>query len=134
MGLPEIIKDRMDLEVNDQLSVTLFPDDVGQPKCDVIKLNFTEIEGRQNSIYMTPCEAMEIASALNSAVQFYLYNQEQYREEILGPRMVISKERESSEDDLACFTGVIERNHDEVESFPPELDGINSADYPVQEI
>lgn len=104
MELPEIIKDRMDLEVNDQISVTLFPDDEGQPKCDVLKLNFTEIEGKKTSLYMTPCEAMEIASALNTAVQFYLYNQEQYREEILKKRleestlrMVESKESASSD-------------------------------------
>jgi hypothetical protein len=123
MGLPEIIKDRMDMEVSSQLSVTLFPDDEGQPKCDVMKLNFTEIEGRKNSIYMTPCEAMEIASALTAAVQFYLYNQEQYREEILGPRMKMSEERESSS-----------KEHNENESFLPELDGVNSSDYPIQEI
>jgi hypothetical protein len=113
----------MDLDVNSQISITLFPEDVGQPKCDVLKLNFTEIGGKKTSIYMTPCEAMEIAGALNSAVQFYLYNQEQYREEILGPRIKMSEERESSS-----------KEHNENESFPPELDGINSADYPVQEI
>lgn len=45
MELPEIIKDRMDMEINDQMSVTLFPDDEGQPKCDVLKLNITQIEG-----------------------------------------------------------------------------------------
>lgn len=94
MELPELIKDRMDMDVNEQLSITLFPDDEGQPKCDVIKLNLTQIEGKTVSLYMTPCEAMEIASALNSAVQFYLYNQEQYREEILKPRMQLSEERE----------------------------------------
>lgn len=98
MELPEIIKDRMDLEVNDQISVTLFPDDEGQPKCDVLKLNFTEIEGKKTSLYMTPCEAMEIASALNTAVQFYLYNQEQYREEILKKRMEAAEERNRESD------------------------------------
>jgi hypothetical protein len=96
MGLPEIIKDRMDLEINDQISITLFPDDEGQPVCDVIKLNLTEIEGKKVTFFMTPCEAMEIATALNSAVQFYLYNQEQYRDEILGPRMKIAEEREAT--------------------------------------
>ena len=115
MELPEIIKDRMDLEINDQLSITLFPDDANQPKCDVIKLNFTEIEEKKTSIYMTSCEAMEIASALSSAVQFYLYNQEQYREEVLDPRMKMSNDRELNdiEDDDGygypeCFTGIIE--------------------------
>lgn len=126
MGLPEIIKDRMDLEINDQLSVTLFPEDEGQPKCDVIRLNFREIEGKKTSIYMTPCEATEIASALNSAVQFYLYNQEQYREEILGPRLKLSEERESSD---KIFEGVhtepvaiIEEDISDEDFFPPELD------------
>lgn len=92
MDLPEIIKERMDLEINDQLSITLFPED-GQPKCDVIKLNFTEIEGNTTSLYLTPCEAMEIASALNTSVQFYLYNQEQYREEILKLRTQLVEKR-----------------------------------------
>lgn len=96
MKLPEIIKDRMDLEINDQISITLFPDDEGQPKCDVIKLNLTEIGGKKMEAFMTPCEAMEIATALNSAVQFFLYNQEQYRDEILGPLMKIAEERELS--------------------------------------
>jgi len=97
MDLPEIIKDRMDMEINDQLSITLFPEDEGQPKCDIIKVNFTEIEGKKTSLYLTPCEAMEIASALNTAVQFYLYNQEQYRKDILEPRLALAKEREASE-------------------------------------
>jgi hypothetical protein len=106
MQLPEIIKDRMDMEINEQLSVTLFPEDEGQPKCDVLKLNFTEIEGKKTSIYMTPCEAMEIASALNTAVQFYLYNQEQYRKDILEPRMVLANDREVKE--TTGFSGIIE--------------------------
>jgi hypothetical protein len=97
MDLPEIIKDRMDMEINDQLSITLFPEDEDQPKCDIIKVNFTEIEGKKTSLYLTPCEAMEIASALNTAVQFYLYNQEQYRKEILEPRLALAKEQEASE-------------------------------------
>ena len=94
MELPEIIKDRMDLEINDQLSLTLFPEDEGQPSVDVIKVNFTEIEGKKTSLYMTPCEALELASALNSTVQFYLYNQDQYRNEILEPRLKLAAERE----------------------------------------
>lgn len=99
MELPEIIKDRMDMEINDQMSVTLFPDDEGQPKCDVFKLNLTQIEGNKVSIFLTPCEAMEIASALNMAVQFYLYNQEQYREEVLKLRMELSEKREKKSSD-----------------------------------
>lgn len=99
MELPEIIKDRMDMEISDQMSVTLFPDDEGQPKCDVLKLNLTQIEGNKVSIFLTPCEAMEIASALNTAVQFYLYNQEQYREEILKLRMELAEKREKESSD-----------------------------------
>lgn len=103
MKLPDIIKDRMDLEVNDQISITIFPEDNGQPKCDVLMLNLTEIEGKKTSLYLTPCEAMEIASALNSAVQFYLYNQEQYRKEILEPRLESAEERESAGEEALVF-------------------------------
>lgn len=99
MGLPEIIKDRMDLEINDQISITLFPDNEGQPKCDVIKLNLKEIEGKVTSLFLTPCEALEISSALSSTVQFYLYNQEQYRKEILSVRLQESDKREHPCDD-----------------------------------
>jgi hypothetical protein len=91
--LPEIIKDRMDLELSEQLTITLFPDAEGQPEIDVIKVNFTEVEGKRTSIYLTPDEAMELASALNQVVQFYLFNQEQYRKEILEPREQIAAQR-----------------------------------------
>ena len=96
MKLPEIIKDRMDMEINDQVSITLFPDNEGQPKCDVIKLNLKEIEGKVTSLFLTPCEAMEISSALSTTVQYYLYNQEQYRKEILSVRLQESDKREKS--------------------------------------
>jgi hypothetical protein len=95
MELPEIIKDRMDLKISDQLSIILFPDDEGQPSVDVIKVKLTEVDRKEYNIYITPCEAMELASGLNMAVQMYLYNQEQYREEILEPRMKLVKKRES---------------------------------------
>ena len=98
MELPEIIKDRMDMNINDQLSVILFPDDEGKPRCYVLKLKFKEIEGKETSILLTPCEAMEIVSGLSTAVQFYLYNQEQYREEVLKPRLESSAEREEKSD------------------------------------
>lgn len=96
MELPEIIKDRMDMEINDQVSITLFPDDEGQPKCDVIKLNLKEIENKVTSLFLTPCEALEMSSALAATVQFYLYNQEQYRKEILSVRIEESDKREKS--------------------------------------
>ena len=93
MSLPEIIKERMDMELNDQLSITLFPEPEGQPEIDVIKVNFTQVEGGVKSIFLTPDEAMELVSGLSSAVQFYFYNQEQYRKEILEPREKIAAHR-----------------------------------------
>ena len=93
MALPEIIKDRMDLEISPQLSITLFPENRGQPGIDVIKVNFADVKGKRVSIFLTPCEAMELASGLNTSVQFYLYNQEQYRKEILEPREKIAEQR-----------------------------------------
>ena len=90
--LPEIIKESMVMELGDQLSLTLFPKD-GQPDIDVIKLEAIQIEGDKAHIYMTPCEAAEIASGLMSAVQFYLYNQNEYREKFLKPRLKLAEER-----------------------------------------
>jgi hypothetical protein len=95
MTLPKIIKDTMSMDINEQIRVTLFPEDNGQPRVDVIQLDLKELEGKIHSIFVTPCEAMEIASALNTAVQFYLYNQEQYRKEVLEPREKIAKKRKS---------------------------------------
>jgi hypothetical protein len=122
MNLPEIIKDRMDMEINDQLSITLFPEDEGQPKCDIISVNFTEIEGKKTSLYLTPCEAMEIASALNTAVQFYLYNQEQYRKDILEPRITLANERGAPE----CASSL--DSSDIVEESPEEILAIMEED------
>jgi len=93
MALPKIIKDRMDLFLNDQLTITLFPEPEGQPEIDVIKVNFKDLEGNELPLYLTPCEAMELSSGLTAAVQFYLYNQEQYRTDILKPREKISAQR-----------------------------------------
>jgi hypothetical protein len=93
MALPKIIKDRMDLYLNDQLTITLFPDPEGQPEIDVIKVNFKDLEGNDLPLYLTPCEAMELSSGLTAAVQFYLYNQKQYRKDILEPREIIVEQR-----------------------------------------
>lgn len=93
-GLPPICRETMSMELSDQIKVTLFPEKNGQPAVDVIQLDLTQIEGKTTSLFMTPCEAMTIISALSSAVQFYLYNQEQYRKEVLEPRLEISKERQ----------------------------------------
>ena len=98
MSLPEIIKDRMDLDLSDQLSITLFPEEEGQPSVDVIKVNLTQLEGNKVSLYLTPCEAMELSSGLITTVQFYLHNQEQYRKDILEPREKIAEQRIKKED------------------------------------
>jgi len=88
----------MDLEIGDQLSITLFPEPEGQPEIDVIKVTFTEVEGKKTSIFLTPDEAMELASGLITTVQFYLFNQEQYRKEILEPREKIAAQRVEEKD------------------------------------
>jgi hypothetical protein len=93
MPLPKIIKDRVDLEVSPQLCVSLFPEDMGQPKIDIVHVKMTQLEGNISDLFLTPCEALELASALNQIVQFYLFNQEQYREEILKPREKIASQR-----------------------------------------
>jgi hypothetical protein len=92
MLLPKIIKDRVDLEISPQMILSLFPDE-GQPKIDVIKISLTQIEGEKLEVFMTPCEALELASGINQIVQFYLYNQEQYRKEILEPRLKLAEKR-----------------------------------------
>ena len=84
--LPKIIKDRVDLEVSPQLCVSLFPEDQGQPKIDIVQVKLKQLEGNTTDLFLTPCEALELSAALNQVVQFYLFNQEQYREEILKPR------------------------------------------------
>lgn len=86
MALPKIIKDRVDLEVSPQLRVSLFPEDQGQPKIDIVQVQLTQLEGTKTDLFLTPCEALELSAALSQIVQFYLYNQEQYRKEILIPR------------------------------------------------
>jgi hypothetical protein len=92
--LSKIIKDRIDLEVSPQLCVSLFPEDKGRPKIDIVQIKLTELEGNKTSLYLTPCESLELASALNSIVQFYLYNQQQYRKDILIPRLELVKQRD----------------------------------------
>jgi hypothetical protein len=91
--LPPIIRKPLVMEINEQMSVTLFPEKNGQPKIDLICLSLKQCERNVVSVYLTPCEAMEIVAGLSSAVQFYLYNQEQYRKEVLEPRLEIAKKR-----------------------------------------
>lgn len=91
--LPPIIKDEMIMDINPQISISLFPPPEGQPEIDIIKMSLKQIEGITSVLFFTPCEAIEVSQALMSAVQFYLYNQEQYREEILEKRLKLSKLR-----------------------------------------
>lgn len=92
--LPAICRETMYVDISEQVRITLFPEKNGQPAVDVIRLDLKQVEGTTTTLYMTPCEAMEIVSGLSSAVQFYFYNQEQYRKEVLEPRLEISKERQ----------------------------------------
>jgi hypothetical protein len=86
VALPKICREKMTMVINDQMIVTLFPGPQGQPRVDVLQLDLTQIEGQKVSIFLTPCEALEVCTALSTAVQFYLYNQGQYRREVLIPR------------------------------------------------
>ena len=99
--LPSIMRDTMSMKISDQMEIILFPEKQEQPQIDVIQLKLTQIEGgKPTSVFMTPCEAMEIITGLSSAMQFYLYNQEQYRKEVLEPRLKIAKKR--SKDCKVC--------------------------------
>jgi hypothetical protein len=91
--LPPITRDTMSMKISDQMEFVLFPEKNGQPQIDVIQMKLTQIEGEETSVFMTPCEAMEVIAGLSSAVQFYLYNQEQYRKEVLEPRLDLAEKR-----------------------------------------
>ena len=95
--LPPICRETMTMEISEQIQVTLFPEKQGQPSVDVIQLDLTQIEGNKISVFLTPCEALEVAAALSTAVQFYLYNQGQYRKEVLEPRKIIADQRKKNE-------------------------------------
>jgi hypothetical protein len=95
MPLPKIIKDRVDLEISPQLRVSLFPENMGQPKIDIVQVCLKQLEGAESNIFLTPDEALELSAALNQVVQFYLFNQVQYRKDILIPREKIAKKRTS---------------------------------------
>jgi len=92
--LPPLLNEPIMAEVNDQIRITVFPEDMGQPLMDKVRLDLTQIEGKTTSMYMTPCEALEIGQALIGAVQMYLYNQKEYRSTILEPRLKESAKRE----------------------------------------
>ena len=91
--LPPLLNDPITAEVRDQIRITVFPEDEGQPAVDKVRLDLTQIEGKTTTLYMTPCEALEIGQALIGAVQMYLYNQKEYRDTILEPRLEESAKR-----------------------------------------
>jgi hypothetical protein len=73
----------VDMNVNDQLSITFLPDEGKSSSYNTLRLNFSQIGGEEFSISMTPCEALDIISALGIAVQFYLHNQTQYKNDVV---------------------------------------------------
>lgn len=81
------------VKVHPQIKITVFPKNVGQPAIDVICLTLTQVEGKVTNIFMTPDEAIEIGCAMISAVNVYLYNQKQYQEDIIEPRVENYKNR-----------------------------------------
>lgn len=83
------------VKVHPQIKITVFPKNVGQPAIDVICLTLTQVEGKVTNIFMTPDEAIEIGCAMISAVNVYLYNQKQYQEDIIEPRVAIHKSRKN---------------------------------------
>ena len=94
-GLPPITKEPIVAEASDQLRVTIFPPgEDGQPEIDTIRVDFKTVEGKETAICMTPCEALELSQCLSGALQMFLYNQEQYRNDVLIPRLQNAKERQ----------------------------------------
>lgn len=94
---PKRIKDTIEMEVIPGLKITLFPKmEPGQPEIDIVRVDFTQIEGDTRSICMTPTEAIDLSGGLMSAVQMYLFNQKQYRKEILTPQLRIVKKRQQN--------------------------------------
>lgn len=69
-NLPPLINEPIIAEVNDQVRVTVFPEDEGQPLVDKVRLDLTQIEGKMTALYMTPCEALEIGQALIGACRY----------------------------------------------------------------
>lgn len=77
-------RDGVDMNVSDQLSITFLPDeDISSSSYNTLRLNFSQMGDRDFSISMTPCEALDIISALGIAVQFYLHNQTQYKNDVV---------------------------------------------------
>lgn len=77
-------KDGVDMNVSEQLSITFLPnEDTTSSSYNTLRLNFTQMGEENFSISMTPCEALDIISALGIAVQFYLHNQTQYKNDVV---------------------------------------------------
>jgi hypothetical protein len=73
----------VDMSVNDQLSITFLPDEGNSSSYNTLRLNFAQMGGEDFSISLTPCEALDIISALGVSVQFYLHNQTQYKNDVV---------------------------------------------------
>lgn len=93
--LPPIQK-RGTIVFSDQIRIELYPrkDEYNpRPDIDCLRLIMTSVEGGERKLDMTPCEALEIGAALGIGVQWFLYNQLQYRKEILEPRLRLGNTR-----------------------------------------
>ena len=85
--IPPKFKGPLMMEIEEGIQVTLFPKmKKGQPSVDILELNVTSLENETFTLAMTPAEALDISQALQSAVQMYLFNQKQYRTEVLVPQ------------------------------------------------
>lgn len=104
MKLPKIITDQITLKASErenQLRVEINPkkkaytiNGVDNSGIDIIRLVLTSVEGVEDDIYMTPDEALEIASCLTDAVTTWMVAcSKGYREDILNQRVVIAKSR-----------------------------------------
>lgn len=94
-NMPPLIKGPLELESYPGLKFTLNPKlEENQPKVDVIKLEFQQIEGDTATVFMTPAEAIQVSIGLQSMVQRYLYNSKEYRSTILVPQNRIATKRD----------------------------------------
>lgn len=95
--LPKMEKGPLVMDLMEGLKVTLFPKmEPGQPSVDIIRLDVTQYEGHTQTFCMTPAEALQVAIGLQSAVQLYLYNQKEYRSQILTPQNRIAIQRQKA--------------------------------------
>lgn len=62
---------------DDQLRVILYPED-SHYSFDCVRIKLKDIGGTLKQVDMTPDEALELASLLNNAVQFFLLTNPEY--------------------------------------------------------